>query len=114
MKTNVSALLVAVLALGAVVFSATVAADDEYNYFSITVHVPHEQHFLLNRSVIHERLADEAEIEVLRVDTYNSALIARSPLRQPSSSSIARAFDGTDARLGGIQRIPRPESLGDQ
>ena len=113
MKTNVSALLVAVLALGAVVISATVAADDEYNYFSITVHVPHEQQFLLNRSVIHERLA-EAEIEVLRVDTYNSALIARSPLRQPSSSSIARAFDGTDARLGGIQRIPRPESLGDQ
>ena len=113
MKTKISTLLAAVLALGAVAFSPTVAADDEYNYFSITVNIPHEQHFLLNRSAIHDRLAD-ADIEVLRVDTYNSALIARSLLRQPSSSSIARAFDGTDARLGGIQRIPRPESLGDQ
>ena len=113
MKTRHVTLLLAAVVLFAGAFSPAVAAEDRYNYFSITVQVPHEQHFLLNRSTTHERLAD-AGIEVLRVDTYNSELIARSTLRQPSSSSIARAFDGTEARLGGIQRIPRPEWLGDQ
>ena len=113
MRTGILALLLTTMVLGSVALSSASADENSYNYFSISVQVPHEHNFLLNRSAIHERLAD-AGIEVLRVDNYNSALITRSTQRQPSSSSVARAFDGTEARLAGIQHIQRPESLDEQ
>ena len=108
-KRFMTLLLAGTVAAGGTAAPA-LADDNDYYYFSLSVNVPHEQHFLLNRSALHDRLADVG-MEVLKVDSYNTALIARSTSRQPGSSSLGRAFEDTAATLGGIQRIPKPDFL---